>query len=283
MISLGELAGLAMRFGRVLWLCAFVLPIHAADVALQQRTLQRFAEAPPANFSAEVRTWLGRAQTPTIERLIEARGGLLGEKPGMEALPGQNNTLIAPSRHEGELRQLLANYQAQWEGTLNTKPHISNRATLQLRLAPRDGWRYTRVLWLDPESGLALRAETYRKSELIEVMQVDNLMVLGESAPISAQANLTQARFVVHNPPDGFRLLQVRSGSSGVQHLYGDGLARVSIFIQSPGQIPSYGGFQQGATSFVARRIGPVDVLGVGEVPIATIERMLSGIDMISP
>ena len=259
----------------------------ASRVAL----LQRFVAPKPMSYRAEVMFGPGNLESipngvstiPT--RILEVRNGLLISSP---AVPG---TQFAISDQAKSISALLSNYQAQWQ-EIATSAKLADRSIQQLTLIPKDGWRYTRVLWLDEQTGVPLKTEIFRKNELIERIQVktidfldlgtgDDTRANGQSGTESTPEISTQSIFYVRNLPSGFVLTSVFNDTTHVQQIYSDGLARVSVFVQSLGALPAAGYSQRGSTAFVVRRNGNVDLVAVGDVPQATLDRFLSGVDAI--
>lgn len=257
----------------------------ASRVAL----LQQFVSPKPMSYRAEVMfgsSNLERMGASTNQtRILEVRNGLLTSSP---AVPGAQ---FAVSDQANSISALLSNYQAQWQ-EIAANAKFADRPIQQLRLMPKDGWRYTRVLWLDEQTGVPLKTEIFRKNELIERIQVRNIdfFDLGTAADTRTNGNSktesipeisTQSIFYVRNLPTGFVLTSVFNDTMHVQQIYSDGLARVSVFVQSLGALPAAGYSQRGSTGFVVRRSGNVDLVAVGDVPQATLDRFLSGVDAI--
>jgi negative regulator of sigma E activity len=251
--------------------------------------LQRFVSPKPMSYRAEVifgpsdLEHMGVSTNQT--RILEVRNGLLTSSP---AVPGAQ---FAISDQAKSISALLNNYQAQWQ-EIAANAKFADRPIQQLRLMPKDGWRYTRVLWLDEQTGVPLKTEIFRKNELIERIQVKSIdfLDLGTGADTPPNGNSktesipeisTQSIFYVRNLPTGFVLTSVFNDTTHVQQIYSDGLARVSVFVQSLGALPAAGYSQRGSTGFVVRRSGNVDLVAVGDVPQATLDRFLSGVDAI--
>ncbi len=257
----------------------------------REAVLQRFVAPKPMSYRAEVMFGLTNPANVTSvgvptssRRIVEVRNGLLTSAP---AVPGAQ---FAISDQTKAISALLSNYQAQWE-EIAANSRLADRPIQQLKLIPRDGWRYTRVLWLDEQTGIPLKTEIYRKNELIERVQVKNIDFL--SIDTETDKNLSEtslgsvpelsarSMFYVRNVPTGFVLTSVFNDAVHVQQIYSDGLARVSVFVQSLGALPAAGYTQRGSTGFVVRRNGNVDLVAVGDVPQATLDRFLSGVDAV--
>ena len=263
-------------------------PLDRASPPLNREALlKQFVSPKPISYRAEI--MFGPTNISLATRILEVRNGLLTSSP---AVAGAQ---FAISDQTKAIAALLSNYQTQWQETAaNTKLaelRFADRPTQQLKLIPRDGWRYTRILWLDEQTGMPLKTEIYRKNELIERVQVKNIRFLDVDAADnpnpsnspktnSAPEIAMQSMFYVRNIPAGFVLTSVFNDAVHVQQIYSDGLARVSVFVQSLGALPAAGYTQRGSTGFVVRRSGNVDLVAVGDVPQATLERFLSGVDV---
>ena len=250
----------------------------------REALLERFISSKPLSYRAEVTfgpSNAGASVNPT--RILEVRNGLLTSSP---AVP---DAQFAMSDQSKAISALLSNYQAHWED-IAASSKLADRPTQQLKLIPRDGWRYTRVLWLDEQTGVPLKTEIYRKNELIERIEVKSIDFLDSNTLANVNISNTQSAntspeisshsmFYVRNVPTGFVLTSVFNDTVHAQQIYSDGLARVSVFVQSLGTLPAAGYSQRGSTGFVVRRNGNVDLVAVGDVPQATLDRFLSGVE----
>ena len=237
------------------------------DDAEHRILLDRFAQPLYLSYRAQVELDLGQQ---TVRRALHVQNGQL-----LSANPAQ----MQLHRRAEAITALLNNYQALWDD--KNAEQIAQRVTTKVRFEPKDGWRYTRVFWLDQDTGLPLKTETYRKNELVERMQVTTIEFDPASDKPTTQLMPTPV-FVVRNAPSGFELVNVVVSERRAQQIYSDGLAHVSIFVQSTGSLPaSSGNSQRGSTNFVLRRSGDVDLVAVGEVPQATLDRFVSGVDVL--
>ncbi len=271
---------------------AYALDTESADGAVpasvdQQQLLQRFSNPKALSYRAEIELGtIDNKSRPSVKRVLVVQNGVLSlAAPALGSMQGAQ---ITASEQSIATSELLTSYQAQWEeiaaeGKASSAfESIADRVTKRLRFLPRDGWRYTRLLWLDEATGLPLKTEIYRKGELIERVQVNHIRFVQADPPIAAAVNAPmQSMFSVRNQPKGFSLTAVRRDGSHVQQIYSDGLARVSVFVQSIGHLPAVGYTQRGSTGFVVRRNGSVDLIAVGDVPQATLERFLGGVEVV--
>ncbi len=175
-----------------------------------------------------------------------------------------------------ELSKTLGeSYAAQWQG----HERIADRNTRRVMFVPKDGWRYRYQLWLDEQTGLALKRQLFRQQQMIE--QITTTAIEFESAhrqatPSAAPTN--ELAFQVRNLPEGFVQIAAYTHSNRAQQVFSDGLAKVSVFVQAAGQFPSNAHAQRGAIGMLAKRIGNVEYIAIGDVPEPTLARFLSDV-----
>lgn len=196
-------------------------------------------------------------------------------------------------------RALNAEQLSEWyELRVLGKSRVAGRTTDVLALVPRDQHRYGIELHLDQQTGLSVKSLLVNdKGQLLERFQFTQLQPESPTA-----ANLEPSvgcRSVRLSPaevadvdawhsdwlPPGFSLSSVsrrRSPASDepvIYQVYGDGLARFSVFIE-PLRGAAVEDFrtQMGPTVAVSRRLktadGDVMVTVVGEIPLGTAERV---------
>lgn len=175
---------------------------------------------------------------------------------------------------------------------------VAGRAARILALVPRDQHRYGIELHLDQQTGLPLKSLLVNdKGQLLERFQFTDLQT-----QLPAEANLQPGagcRPVRLSPaqveaaeawrsdwlPPGFSLSSVTQRRSPVSaepvacQVYGDGLARFSVFMEPlRGAVVEDVRTQLGPTVAVSRRLktadGDVMVTVVGEIPLGTAERV---------
>ncbi|MGD8788395.1 MAG: MucB/RseB C-terminal domain-containing protein, partial [Burkholderiales bacterium] len=167
-------------------------------------------------------------------------------------------------------------------------------------LEPKDGLRYGHMLWAESDSGLLLKALTLNESRQVVEQFAFTQLNIGEGvtrAMISpsynatepgwrvdqfahAQINAGDSNWAVRDLPPGFRkILQMQrtrqGGRVSVTHMvYSDGMAAVSIFIESmPRHAVNSGLTRQGAINIYRRAVGDTLVTVLGEAPAATVIR----------
>lgn len=196
-------------------------------------------------------------------------------------------------------RELNAAQLAEWyELRVLGDSRVAGRATRVLALVPRDQHRYGIELHLDQQTGLPLKSLLVNdKGQLLERFQFTHLQ-----AEVPADANLQPGagcRPVRLSPaqaelaeawrsdwlPPGFSLNSVTQRRSPASdepvacQVYGDGLARFSVFMEPlRGAAVEDVRTQLGPTVAVSRRLktadGDVMVTVVGEIPLGTAERV---------
>lgn len=192
-------------------------------------------------------------------------------------------------------QQLAAWYDLRVVG----QSRVAGRPAVVLAVLPRDQHRYGFELHLDRETGLALKSLLLNeKGQLLERFQFTRLETAeapseaalqpgADCRPIkvstapAASANAWRSEWL----PPGFNLtsaLERRSPASSeavAWLIYGDGLARFSVFLEPlRGAVVEDARSQLGPTVAVSKRMstagGDVMVTVVGEIPLGTAERV---------
>jgi sigma-E factor negative regulatory protein RseB len=157
--------------------------------------------------------------------------------------------------------------------------------------------RYGHKLWAEKNTGLLLKARTVNEArQVIEQFAFTQLnigpAVTKEMVRPSYKANIPEWRldrfaqsmlsevetgWTVRDFPPGFRKImdmrRTKKGGRVVTHMvYSDGMAAVSIFIESmPGRNVSEGLSRQGAINIYRRTVGDNLVTVLGEAPAVTV------------
>ncbi|MCO5365594.1 MucB/RseB C-terminal domain-containing protein [Pseudomonas alliivorans] len=289
------------------------LPVHADDaqdmlkrlgqVDQQQSYQGTFVYERNGSFSTH-RIWHRVAEGKVSERLLQLDGSALevSRIDGLTqcvsgTLEAGVTSASAPSRNF-DVKKLSDWYDMKVVG----KSRVAGRATTIVAVTPKDQHRYGMELHIDNETGLALKSLLLSdKGQLLERFQFTDLdtattptdQLLQASAdckPVvaakaKAKAQVTPVAWRSDWLPPGFEL-----SSSGVRKeqdshspvtslMYGDGLARFSVFIEPvSGNASSDIRTQLGPTVAVSRRLttpqGDTMVTVVGEIPLGTAERI---------
>ncbi|WP_373975055.1 MucB/RseB C-terminal domain-containing protein [Chitinibacter sp. SCUT-21] len=208
------------------------------------------------------------------------------------ALDRRYTAKLFPRQLPDQLDKLLVAYQVQLLG----HERVAGRESTVYQLEPNDQYRYPHRFWVDDHSGLLLKWVVLgMRKEATQLFSFTNIqlgssvdrkwlkptrqlqsVVIDNSTGIAAVTQ--EAGWDIKSPPLGFRLLkQTRKTLPGksrtvIHHLYSDGAATVSIFIESFHQRIPLGLAHQGATHLYARQSGGYLVTALGEVPAATVE-----------
>ncbi|AEB57556.1 sigma E regulatory protein, MucB/RseB [Ectopseudomonas mendocina NK-01] len=196
-------------------------------------------------------------------------------------------------------RQLDAEQLSNWyDIRVAGQARIANRAADVLVLEPKDQHRYGFELYLDRETGLPLKSlllnergqllERFQFAQLDTSAPVENAMQpSSDCRPVRFRAadSMAEGRWRSDWLPPGFTLTtaQLRrdpASDDAVAYLmYGDGLARFSVFLEPlNGSVVEDARSQLGPTVAVSRRMstdsGDMMVTVVGEIPLGTAERV---------
>lgn len=205
---------------------------------------------------------------------------------------GQN---LFPAMLPTDLSAIKASYDAEF-----AKPtRVANRAAKVVLLKPNDGLRYPYKIWIDQQYGLLLRMALYNgKQRMVEQIGFTNVHLLQTSdldwfepkidaakAYVEEKAqpvNHVKTNWVVTHLPPGYKKIDhiemnVPDKKMPVnQMIYSDGLASVSIFIETleKGVRPKMGHKTLGSTNICANVVEGYQVVVVGEVPEKTVKQI---------
>lgn len=210
-------------------------------------------------------------------------GGLADEMPDVQS----------PARHLD-----VAALEQRYELRVLGRSRVAGRPAVVLMLMPRDQHRYAFELHLDEETALPLKSLLISdKGQLLERFQfidvdlrdavADEALQPGDACKPVSFGKVTervQAWRAGWLPP-GFELSQSLQRIGSVSSvpvaclMYGDGLARFSVFLEPlNGVVVDDSRRQLGPTAVVSRRMptadGDVMVTVVGEIPLGTAERV---------
>lgn len=194
-------------------------------------------------------------------------------------------------------RDLSSWYDIELDGRL---PELNGRPAAVVSVRPRDAYRFGQRLWIDEQTGLPVRMEVLDASgAVIERMRFSNLELHRKIPddrlqPEGAGRELRWMRqrdrpgstvgWTVEGAPPGFELTAVHTKdlkdipSPVTQMVWSDGLATASVFIHAstPGRSASGAGRAGAASTFTAEVAGH-QVTAVGEVPMATLRKLVAG------
>ena len=215
----------------------------------------------------------------------------------IERHSGRSDLMGALPQFEGRMASW---YKVDWVGR-ETIDAFGPTAVVAVR--PLDGYRFGYRLWIDVDSHMPVRSDLSDGSgHVIERLHFTRLE-FDNDIPDSAfepALDRSKLRWVRQSPqaddeapawraaqvPPGFRLsvsgVQAVAGTgSPVSHLvYSDGLASVSVFIQTPipGKSPAQGTTRSGVASAFTTVVDGHQITAVGEVPPRTLKYIATGL-----
>jgi sigma-E factor negative regulatory protein RseB len=181
-------------------------------------------------------------------------------------------------------------------------------------LEPKDHLRYGYKLWAEKNTGLLLRAQTLdEEGKAVEQIAFTQLEIhhIDRNRVKPSYTNTSRWRLetAVMNPaslsgwsvksvPPGFKKIREltrivsetsapnssNAGAAGTsrevaQIVFSDGLAAISIFIESSAQSRTDGSMRQGAMNIIGKRQGDYWITIVGEVPAVAIRQVANSIE----
>lgn len=225
-------------------------------------------------------------------------------------LPSQNRLIVEqqsavqgfPARLGSALADLQQNYLIRAGGL----GRVAGNVCQALILTPRDALRYEHRLWVEPSSGLILKAGMVnQKGQVLESFTFTQVNIgpifarqqlvpsaesqMGKVQRIqTSELHASEMKWAMENLPAGFRIQKVmlrrteprQSGQEVVHAVISDGLAAVSVFIE-PSTINKVHAVDQqaGAMSVYSRQIGDFRALVMGEVPLITARLIADSIE----
>lgn len=210
-----------------------------------------------------------------------------------------------------ELGRLESHYAFEMLG----EDRIAGLETRVIAIKPRDAWRFGYRLWLDESNGMLLRSALLNEQgQPVEQLMFTDLQVkpqieesafqspalspevastsggAGNPGPPPAGEPVKESVWRVGALPEGFaKVLHNRfteaSGQHPTEHLvFADGLATISVFLEKLDEEPPIlqGESRFGSMNAFGRVIAGHQVLVVGEVPAATVQRIATSIEYAS-
>lgn len=188
---------------------------------------------------------------------------------------------------------------------------IAGHQARNLKVLPRDQYRYGYSLWLEQHSGLLLKWELvdYNKkplatlmftdvrlgsevdgNELMSTSQLKKFKTTASTLPAGRGHAIKVPKWQPTRLPPGFRMTAHRyfgqEGEGIYEHLvYSDGLAAVSVYIES---IKAEGGVQDGVsklgtTHAFSRVTDELMITVVGDVPAITVKEIAEAVGLAAP
>lgn len=198
-------------------------------------------------------------------------------------------------------RSLEPNYELRELGS----DRVAGRDTQVISISPRDDLRYGYLLWLDWETAMPLRSQSWNEAEQVIEEIVFTDIAYPETLPDTEFSQTTdtagyaelysrepkfdetaQKLWSITELPDGFELVASMLKSTpedarNVEHMvYSDGLATVSVFVDSAEAESSVaeGFYRVGSTNAYCVVIDERRITAVGEVPPGTVEAIANSL-----
>ena len=248
------------------------------------------------------------------ERLVSLSGApreVLRDSNGIRWVLGDDRSVLEdqsftrsffPELPVDQQQDTSASYVLKMGGT----ERIAGHTARNLRVIPRDNYRYGYSLWLEEHSGLLLRwtlldsdqqslaklmftdirlGSEVDPEELKPGSQLKKYKTVESGLPAGQKVSRTQPRWLPSHLPPGFRLTDHRyqdpDGGPMYEHLvYSDGLAAVSVYVESNSELAeSESGISHlGTTHAFSRSVDGMAVTVVGDVPAITVEYIANAV-----
>lgn len=228
----------------------------------------------------------------------------------VQYLQPDRHTVRRDSRHTVRFPGLLQSDPAQVLGhyTLKALDRINREAGRECRvvlLEPRDALRYGLRLCVDTQTGLLLKEQTLDSARrIVEQVSFSSVHVGSDVDPARADSSWDTHDWKVLQPamkpvdmaaqgwrvamPDGFKTImevarQMGPPTGGAartvsQMVLSDGVVAISLFIEpydaSKHRHPPAGPIRHGAINIYGKRVAGYWLTALGEVPVATLERL---------
>ncbi|HUO94842.1 MAG TPA: MucB/RseB C-terminal domain-containing protein [Steroidobacteraceae bacterium] len=231
-------------------------------------------------------------------------------------LPDAHEVLVESEPASGTLLGTLPSFDASLESNyrldLGERAMVLGRPARVLTINPLDGYRFGYRLWIDEANKMPVRTDLCdADGRMLEQVLFTSLKVGGALPDSVFHPDVDASSFAWVRQPDGtqhalgdalpWQLVQLPPGfhvsASSEQRLPGsdrpvthlvlsDGLASVSVFIESPPAPPRQATEGQGrvGSAFVySRVVAGHQVTAVGEVPPRTVELIAAGVAPAKP
>ena len=215
----------------------------------------------------------------------------------------QSARVLFPKQVSGSLAGLSEHYVIR----MGPAGRVAGVVAQSLLIEPRDEFRYAHRLWVDPHSGLMLKAtrlgdggtsiENFVFTEVKIGGPLNREMLKSPMEAASAQWQVQHVRssetrgeegqWLFKNDLPGFRRVagvkrQLRPNTpEGIQLIYSDGLASVSVFLDplAEGEKVDAMAFSVGSVNVYKRQLGNHQLIVMGDVPLAALRRLGDGIE----
>jgi sigma-E factor negative regulatory protein RseB len=255
------------------------------------------------------------------ERLASLSGPareIIRDSNGVRWVLGDSQSVFADSAFKKTFfPQMPLDHSSRAAGSyklkIGEKNRIAGHQAVNVKVIPRDNYRYGYSLWLEKHSGLLLAWELLdsRRSPLAKLMftdmrigsevdpgelkpagQLQKYKTVGPSLPSGRTGAASQPRWRPSRLPPGFEMTVHRFHSlpgdeNGVfEHLvYSDGLAAVSVYVESTAVAEGFhsGVKRHGTTHAFSRIEEDMLITVVGDVPALTVQLIGKSVEQVAP
>jgi len=217
------------------------------------------------------------------------------------ALIGDRGHGVLPASLAESLGEVTDVYRVRDDG----EGRVAGRPAHVIHVEPNDHYRFGYRLWLDAETSLLLRSDLLAPDgSLVERLMFTELEILddipaerfdyslgglervdvSDSAIAPSAADVPVVRVDERRLPAGFHQVGAEDGSGAIQAgrraLFSDGLASVSVFIESPdNRATAFEGMvSAGSIRMHGRRADEFTAVAVGAVPEVTLRRIVGAL-----
>jgi sigma-E factor negative regulatory protein RseB len=220
-------------------------------------------------------------------------------------LPDQKSVLVEGWNNQSTLFSPLPRTEVvntpQYDLSVLREGRIAGRKAVLLAIRPHDEYRYAHRIWLDKASGFPLQTEVLNiDGDLIEEVKFAEISFGNNISDDAFDASVDLDGFTWYREPSryeavavatdwacddlpaGFRAISTttekssRDGGETTHIVFSDGIANVSVFIESPEGDEREGWAMLGASNSFSVTMDDYQVTAVGEVPGVTVQRIAS-------
>ncbi|MGC9550194.1 sigma-E factor regulatory protein RseB [Vibrio metoecus] len=219
-------------------------------------------------------------------------------EPGVEPFTIESGSMVAPTipMINSDVTELSQYYDFVKVG----RAREAGTACQVLRIVPKDGLRYSYVLWVDEKSRLPLRADLLdRDGEVLEQYRTISFSVSERLAELMAGLNKVQLPEVLKLPkgsvqetfwqvswvPEGFKAMELNRYRMAMtdrlveSQMYSDGLFNFSVYVSASDNYSLKGQLvRQGRRTLHSLVKGENEISVVGDIPPSTAQRIAQSV-----
>ncbi|WP_217511713.1 sigma-E factor regulatory protein RseB [Vibrio metschnikovii] len=219
-------------------------------------------------------------------------------EPGVDPFTIESGTMVAPTIPM--LNSDVAKLGQYYDFVKMGRAREAGSACQVLRIVPKDGLRYSYVLWIDEHSSLPLRADLVdRDGEVLEQYRTISYSINDQLATLMSGLNKVQLPEVLSLPkgniqqtfwtvgwkPDGFQPLELNRYRMAMterlveSQMFSDGLFNFSVYVSVRDDHSLKGQLvRQGRRTLHSVINGDNEISVVGDIPPATAQRIAQSI-----